>query len=251
MPKFLKKITDKIRLLFCKEKESYYALYSILGFVPSSLEPYRKALTHSSSTHSSAKKMVASNERLEFLGDAVLSSVVSDYLYFRFRHEREGFLTKSRSNIVCRNSLNRLSVELGLDKLLRTDGVELKYKNDIYGNAFEAFVGAIYIDKGYDACRTFLLERVIPIAGDIEQLAKFDNNYKSRLVEWGQKQHKEIIFNLVSEEMRKKGPFFVSEVLVDGEHCGSGSGYSKRMSQQQAAKEALEKINACTESFRY
>lgn len=244
MHKVLNKIFVKIRLLFCKEKESYYALYSILGFLPNDIKPYRRALTHSSSTHNSAKRTSASNERLEFLGDAIISSVVSDYLYFRFRKEREGFLSKSRSNIVCRDSLNMLAVELKLDKLLQTDGVEFKYKNNLYGNAFEAFIGAIYIDKGYNACRTFLLERALPKLGNLEELVKSDNNYKSRLIEWGQKNHKEITFNLINEEARPKGRFFVSNVCIDGVCHGTGEGYSKRLSQQQAAREALEKLSS-------
>ncbi|MBR5476542.1 MAG: ribonuclease III [Bacteroidaceae bacterium] len=243
MHKVLNKIFVKIRLLFCKERESYYALYSILGFLPNDLKHYRRALTHSSSTHSSAKKVSASNERLEFLGDAVISSVVSDYLYFRFRKEREGFLSRSRSNIVCRDSLNMLAVELKLDKLLQTDGVEFKYKNNLYGNAFEAFIGAIYIDKGYNACRTFLLEKALPKLNNLEELATSDTNYKSRIIEWAQKNHKEIVFNLISEKALPNGHFFVSEVCIDGECCGKGEGYSKRLSQQQAAKEAIEKLS--------
>lgn len=236
--KVLKKIIDKIRLLSRKDRESYLLLYSILGFVPGSLKPYKMAMTHSSST--SGK--LGCNERLEFLGDAVLSSVTADFLYSRFRREREGFLSKSRSNLVCRERLNELAVEIGLDRLVHEYGAVNQHNNYIYGNALEAFIGAIYIDKGYKHCRTFLLERVFSRLDNIESVVRSDKNYKSRLIEWSQKQHREVSFVVLSEEQRADGAFFVSEVLVDGEPYGRGEGFSKRESQQNAARIAIERI---------
>lgn len=234
----LKKIIDKIRLLSCKNRESYLMLYSILGFVPGSLKPYKMAMTHSSSN---AGKL-GCNERLEFLGDAVLSSVTADFLYSRFRREREGFLSKSRSNLVCRERLNELAVEIGIDRLVQAYGAVNTHNNYIYGNALEAFVGAIYIDKGYKYCRTFLLERVFSRLENIESVVRVDNNYKSRLIEWSQKLRRKVVFELVSEEQRVDGAFFVSDVFIDGEPYGRGEGFSKRESQQNAARVALEKI---------
>lgn len=236
--RFLRKIIDKIRLLSHKDRESYLLLYSILGFVPGSLKPYKMAMTHSSSNVGK----LGCNERLEFLGDAVLSSVTADFLYSRFKREREGFLSKSRSNLVCRETLNKLAVEIGLDRLVQAYGATGKHNNYIYGNALEAFIGAIYIDKGYKHCRTFLLERVFSRLENIETAVRADNNYKSRLIEWSQKQHRKVVFELVREEQRADGTFFVSEVFVDGEPYGRGEGFSKRESQQRAACEAIEKI---------
>lgn len=214
-------------------------LYSILGYVPRDIKIYEMAMTHSSL---SGNQKLSCNERLEFLGDAVLSSVTADYLYSRFSREREGFLTKSRSNLVCRERLNELALQIGLDKYVNACGVAHQHNNYIYGNALEALVGAIYIDKGYIQCRRFLLDRVFSRLADIESVVKSDKNYKSRLIEWGQKKHIEVEFRLISEEMRKDGVYFVSEVLVDGSVYGVGDGFSKRESQQKAARQALAKL---------
>lgn len=217
-------------------------LYSILGFVPSDIALYKLAMTHSSSA--SGTRKLGSNERLEFLGDAVLSSVTADFLYSKFRKEREGFLTKSRSNLVCRERLNELAVEIGIDRFVESCGVHQQHNNYVYGNALEALVGAIYIDKGYKQCRRFLLDRVFSRLNDIEQVVKSDKNYKSRLIEWSQKNHKVVEFRVVHEEMRKEGAFFISEAVVDGEVHGVGEGFSKRESQQKAARQAISKL--CT-----
>ncbi len=240
--RFFRKIFDKIRLLSRKDRESYLLLYSILGFVPRDISLYRLAMTHSSSA--SGTRKLGCNERLEFLGDAVLSSVTADFLYSSFRKEREGFLTKSRSNLVCRERLNELALEIGLDRFVESCGAGVQHNSCIYGNALEALIGAIYIDKGYKQCRRFLLDRVFSRLSDIEQVAKSDKNYKSRLIEWAQKHHREVSFCVVHEEMRKDGAFFVSEALIDGEAYGRGDGFSKRESQQKAAREALSRIEA-------
>lgn len=239
--RLFKKVIDKIRLLSRKDRESYLVLYSILGFVPNSLKPYRMAMTHSSQLSGAGRKLVC-NERLEFLGDAVLSSVTADLLYSKFRKEREGFLSKSRSNLVCRARLNELALEIGLDRFVHTCGAEYHHNNYIYGNALEALVGAIYIDKGYKQCRTFLLERVFSKL-EIEAVVRNDENYKSRIIEWAQKRHRVPSFKIVLEEQRKEGVFFISEVLIDGKPYGRGEGFSKRESQQKASENALKKLD--------
>ena len=217
-------------------------LYSILGYVPNDITLYRMAMTHSSASSSGSKKL-GCNERLEFLGDAVLSSVISDYLYSNFKKEREGFLSKSRSNLVCRETLNELALGIGLDRFLTACGLPALHNNYVYGNALEALIGAIYIDKGYKQCRRFLLDRVFSRHLDIESVVVADKNYKSRLIEWTQKTHKTIEFKLVGEELRKEGAYFVSEVYIDGQYCGVGDGFSKRESQQKASRQAIEKLN--------
>ena len=215
-------------------------LYSILGYVPRDIKIYEMAMTHSSL---SGNQKLSCNERLEFLGDAVLSSVTADYLYSKFSREREGFLTRSRSNLVCRERLNELALQIGLDKYVNACGVAHQHNNYIYGNALEALVGAIYIDKGYKQCRRFLLDRVFSRLADIESVVKSDKNYKSRLLEWGQKKHIELLLKTpIKLQMRKDGVYFVSEVLVDGKVCGVGDGFSKRESQQKAARQALPKL---------
>ncbi len=199
------------------------------------------AMTHSSASLSGSKKL-GCNERLEFLGDAVLSSVISDYLYSNFKKEREGFLSKSRSNLVCRETLNELALGIGLDRFLTACGLPAQHNNYVYGNALEALIGAIYIDRGYKQCRRFLLDRVFSRHLDIESVVVADKNYKSRLIEWTQKTHKAIEFKLVGEELRKEGAYFVSEVYVNGEYCGTGDGFSKRESQQKASRQAIAKL---------
>ena len=216
-------------------------LYSILGYVPNDIQLYRMAMTHSSASSSGSKKL-GCNERLEFLGDAVLSSVISDYLYSNFVKEREGFLSKSRSNLVCRETLNELALEVGIDRFLEACGLPHQHNHYVFGNALEALIGAIYIDKGYKQCRRFLLDRVFSRHLNLETLVRTDKNHKSRLIEWTQKTHKSIEFKLVSEELRKEGAFFVSEVYIDGVLYGVGDGFSKRESQQKAARQALSKL---------
>lgn len=238
--RIFKKVIDRIRLLSRKDRESYLLLYSILGYVPNNINLYRMAMTHSSSSNSSRKQ--ACNERLEFLGDAVLSSIISDYLYTNFRKEREGFLSKSRSNLVCRERLNELALEIGIDRFVTACGLPHQHNNYIYGNALEALIGAIYIDKGYKQCRRFLLDRVFSRLADMEAVVKSDKNYKSRLIEWSQKQHKSVEFRIVKEEMRKDGAYFVCEAYVEGELHGTGDGFSKRESQQKAARMAIDKL---------
>ena len=241
----LTKLHNELRLLFRKDKESYRILYNILGFLPDSLEPYRIALTHSSLTTSANKKRAMCNERLEFLGDAIIDAVVSDLLYTRFKKEREGFLTKSRSNLVCRETLNKVAIQLGLDKLVQSHNVGRQHNNYVYGNAFEAFVGAVYIDKGYDACKKFLLQRVFDHIVNVSTAATSDVNHKSRLIELSQKKHFPVEYRLVEEKNNSHGQYFVSEVYVCGRLFGNGDGFSKRESQQKASKAALEKLAGC------
>lgn len=200
------------------------------------------ALTHSSCA--TGRRKLSCNERLEFLGDAVLGSVAADYLYRRFGKEREGFLSKSRSRLVCRESLNDIAVKIGLDKIVEVNELGHQHNSYIFGNAFEALVGAIYIDRGYEYCQGFLFNRVFDALPDIESTIVSDNNYKSRLIEWAQKEHCQVSFVLCSEEQRPDGPYFISEVLIDGEVFGHGEGFSKRESQQHAAQEALRRINS-------
>lgn len=236
-----KKLYNEISLLFRKDKETYRILYGVLGFLPQNISLYRLALTHSSHT---AKKKNMCNERLEYLGDAIIDAVVSELLYSKYKKEREGFLTKSRSNLVRRETLNEVALHLGLDRLLVAHNTGRQHNNYVYGNAFEAFVGAIYLDKGYDACKQFLLERVYGKVVNIEETVASDDNFKSRLIELSQKKHIPVEFRLVNEENNANGQFFESEVYVCGQLYGKGNGFSKRQSQQAAAKKALQLLNS-------
>ena len=150
---------DKIRLLFRKDRESYFCFYRILGFFPRDIKVYQQALLHKSISMRSEKGRPINNERLEFLGDAILDAIVGDIVYRHFEGRREGFLTNTRSKIVQRETLNKLAVEIGLDKLVKYSTRSSSHNSYMYGNAFEAFIGAIYLDQGYDRCKQFMEEK--------------------------------------------------------------------------------------------
>lgn len=234
---------NKIRLFFHKDKESYFCFYRILGFYPRNIGIYEQALLHKSSSVKSGKGRLLNNERLEFLGDAILDAVVADIVYSRFEGKKEGFLTNTRSKIVQRETLNKLAVEIGLDKLIKYSTRTSSHNSYVCGNAFEALIGAIYLDKGYDTCKRFVEEKIINRFINLDKIANKEVNFKSKLIEWGQKHKVTISFELIEENFDKEGnPVFRTQVLVNGLMGGSGEGYSKKESQQNAAKRALNKL---------
>ena len=226
-------ITDKIRLLFRKDKEPYLCFYKMLGFYPRNIEIYQQALLHKSSSIKAGKGRLLNNERLEFLGDAILDAIVADIVYKKFEGKREGFLTNTRSKIVQRETLNRVAVEIGLDKLI-------KY---MCGNAFEALIGAIYLDRGYRACKKFMEERIINQYLNLEKISRKEVNFKSKLIEWSQKNKFCVEFNLIEQSLDSdQNPIFETQITVENIPAGTGKGYSKKESQQEAAHATLTKI---------
>ncbi len=238
----------RIKFLFRKDKELYRSIYRILGFYPKHIHPYKVALLHKSMGVKEEGKRI-NNERLEFLGDAVLSAVVGDIVFRHFPKKPEGFLTNTRSNIVKRQSLNKIAQETGLDKLIVSNFKQHTHNNYIYGNAFEALVGAIYLDRGYGHCMRFVEKRIINQLVNIDKAAYGEVNYKSKIIEWGQKNHVGIDFLVEENKDEKNNPIFLCKVMILGVACGKGKGYSKKESQQFAAKESLGKINS-DEKFR-
>lgn len=236
-------LLDRIKFFCRKDKELYSALYRILGFYPHNIEVYRTALSHSSLARRDAKGTATHNERLEFLGDAILEAAVSDIVYHKFQNKREGFLTSTRSKIVSRETLNRLAAELGVDKLIKATVRPTTHHNNLGGNAFEALVGAIYLDRGYKFCKWFLEHRVLGKILDIEGVAQKEVNFKSKLLEWSQKNRIKAEFTLNNtEKPGSNSPIFYSTVVLEGILAGEGKGYSKKESQQLAAKDALTKM---------
>lgn len=234
---------DKIRLLFHKDKESYFRFYKILGFYPHNIQLYEQALLHKSSAVRSDEGRLLNNERLEFLGDAILDAIVADIVYKHFNGKREGFLTNTRSKIVQRETLNKLAVEIGLDKLIKYSSRSSSHNSYMYGNAFEAFIGAIYLDRGYKYCKLFLEEKIIAPFIDLDKLSRKEVNFKSKLIEWSQKNKMEVSFELIEQFLDKESnPVFQTEVRIESIPAGTGSGYSKKESQQNAAQMALKKI---------
>lgn len=234
---------DKIRLLFHKDRESYLCFYKILGFFPRNIQLYQQALLHKSTSLRSEKGRPINNERLEFLGDAILDAIVGDIVYQRFEGKREGFLTNTRSKIVQRETLNKLAVEIGLDKLIKYSTRSSSHNSYMYGNAFEAFIGAIYLDQGYDRCKQFMEQRIINQYIDLEKTSRKEVNFKSKLIEWSQKNKTEVSFELIEQFFdQDSNPIFQTEVRIEGIPAGTGIGYSKKESQQNAAQMAIKKV---------
>ena len=180
-------IIDSIKLPFRKEKELFSALYDILGFYPHHIELYKQALLHKSVGRKNEKGRPQNNERLEFLGDAILDAVVGDIVFRHFEGKREGFLTNARSKLVSRATLGKLAQEMGVDQLIKYAGHSTSHNSYMNGNAFEALVGAIYLDRGYDACMRFMEKRILAQVINIDKVAYKEVNFKSKLLEWSQK----------------------------------------------------------------
>lgn len=234
---------DKIRLLFRKDKESYFCFYKILGFYPRNIQLYQQALLHKSTSIRSEKGRPLNNERLEFLGDAILDAIVGDIVYKHFEGRREGFLTNTRSKIVQRETLNKLAVEIGLDKLVKYSTRSSSHNSYMYGNAFEAFIGAIYLDQGYECCKRFMEEKIFNNYIDLDKMSRKEVNFKSKLIEWSQKSKVEVSFELIEQFLDEDyNPMFHTEIRIEGISAGKGTGYSKKESQQNAAQAALKKI---------
>ena len=236
-------LIDRVRLLFRKDKESYLCFYRMLGFYPRNIRIYEQALLHKSSSVKSDKGRLLNNERLEFLGDAILDAVVGDIVYQKFEGKREGFLTNTRSKIVSRESLNHVAEQIGLVKLIKFNTRQSAHNSYMGGNAFEALVGAIYLDRGYDYCKYFMEHRIIGQILNLEKLSRKEVNFKSKLIEWTQKNKVVIAFELVSQTLDEfNSPVFETEILIEGIPACKGKGYSKKESQQIAAHETLNKI---------
>ena len=239
----LNNIIDRIRLPFRKEKELYSSLYDIIGFYPHDISYYKLALMHKSVMRRNAKGKPVNNERLEFLGDAILDAIVGDIVYQHFPGKREGFLTNTRSKLVQRDTLNKLAQEMGINQLILSSGHTLSHNSYMGGNAFEALVGAIYLDQGYNACMRFMNKRILAQMINIDKVAYKEVNFKSKLIEWSQKNKVRLSYEQVLQEKDKNGnPIFEFKVVLEGVEGCAGRGFSKKESQQLASKLTLDKL---------
>lgn len=243
---FLSNIIPFIKLLFSKDRELYAFIRSTTGFLPHDIFLYKLAFVHRSMPVKSPDgHHWANNERLEYLGDGILDAVVADYLYRHYPNQHEGFLTATRAKIVQRESLNRIGGLMHLDQRVRAAAHSQSHNSYINGNAVEALVGAVYLDRGYDVAQKFIVERIIKQHINLGKLVKTEQNFKSRLIEWTQKYHVTIEFELIDTYAdSENNPIFKTAVIIGGIFAGDAVGYSKKESHQGASKLALKRIKS-------
>lgn len=236
-------ISTIYKLYFSPQRKYISLMRNLLGFVPGNIKLYRMAFRHRSVAIILKNGTKNSNERLEFLGDAVLGAVIADELFKRYPYKTEGFLTEMRSKIVSRVNLNQLAKKLGLDELIEYDNRIVNFptkQSSLLGDAFEALIGAIYLDKGYEFTHNFLLMRIIKPHIDILTLENTETNFKSKLIEWCQRQGKDILFEIVPNGEGESMKLFTVNALVDGETKGVGRDYNKKNAEKLAAEKACE-----------
>ena len=224
-----------------QDKALYDYIHNIFGFYPRHIALYRVAFTHKSVKTENVGGYHVSNERMEYLGDSVLSTAVADYLFHTYPTQAEGFLTEMRSRIVSRSSLNRLSEKLGFGDYIRHSSDTCQARS-MGGNAFEALMGAIYLDRGYDFAKQIIIERIIKIHIDIEQLQSTDINFKSKLLEWSQKHKKNTTFKLVEEIGEGHRKQFHIQIVINDKSYGDAIDRSIRGAEQLAAEKTCKML---------
>ncbi|MBL7138507.1 MAG: ribonuclease III [Bacteroidales bacterium] len=219
------------------------SIKNILGFKPGNIVLYKLAFLHKSAGQETVRGIKVNNERLEFLGDAILDAIAADFLFKTYPTRDEGFLTEMRSKIVSRTQLNKLAQKLGLDYMIQLDGANGVYRS-YRGDAFEALIGAIYLDKGYNFTRKILLERIIKHYFDLEELVNQELNFKSKIIEWAQKERKNLQFNVVDEVGTGYKKQYIVEVIVDDTPLARSQHYSIKGAEQLASEKAWSKISS-------
>jgi len=223
------------------KKSFRFQLKRILGFVPGNVRLYELAFIHKSASIADEKGNPLNYERLEYLGDAILGAVTAEFLYRKYPDQKEGFLTKMRSKMVNGDHLSLMASQLGLDQLMESRLNNEQANRHVMGDTFEALIGSIYLDKGYARTRKFILKRVIRKYIDLQDMVSVETNYKSQLIEWAQKNKKEVTFYTDLEPYDPTR--FISFVSIGDTLFGSGTGGSKKEAEQSAALETLQEIN--------
>jgi ribonuclease-3 len=209
-------------------------LFKIIGFYPKDISLYQEALTHKS-----VRGRIVHNERLEFLGDAIFGLVVADFVFREFPDENEGFLTQTRSKIVSRKTLNTIALKINLNTVLNH---QVSSNRSIFGNALEALIGAVYLDKGYQFTSNYIEEKLIRPHLDIHQLVKEVSSHKGKLLEWGQAQKKQVVFKLVSSRGKDHEKFYEVIVMIGQKKYADAVGTSIKRAEELAAKQALKEL---------
>lgn len=235
----MRRFTSRILHLFSPNKELVSQLEHLLGFMPNHLPYYQLALMH----RSKLEEIAQNNERLEFLGDAILGSVIADYLFKKYPYQSEGYLTEMRSKIVRRETLNNLALRMGLQKIVQYNQNDKGLsRSHIFGNALEALIGAVYLDQGFHRARSFILKQILKPYIDIDTLESRDTNFKNKLLSWAQKNNHELTFDTLSEENEGTRKIFTIGILLNGEVVANGTGYNKKEAGQVAAQNAIDKL---------
>ncbi len=218
------------------------AIQNIADLTPSNLALYQLATMHSSIAKENPNGLKESNERLEYLGDAILGAAVADYLFKKFPFKPEGFLTEIRSRIVNREALNLLAKKIGVASIVQFDNKNSHLQQVILGNTLEAIVGAVYLDKGYLRTKKFVIDKLITPNYDLDELVNSNTNYKSKIIEWAQREGKEVRFEIINVKKARNHKEFTAQVMVDNEAMGTGYGNSKKKAEQDAAFKTCEKL---------
>jgi ribonuclease-3 len=223
-----------------EDKEFARRLRQLIGFTPSNLGIFKLAFSHKS-TSSEKAYAIQNNERLEYLGDAVLGTIVAEYLFKKYPNGNEGFLTKMRSKIVKRKSLNKIGDKMGLDMLL-SEYNPTRLSRSMLGNAVEALVGAVYLEKGYVGTQRFVINKILRNYVDVHELESYDDNYKSQLLEWCQKNGQSVSYKLLARYKFEKRDRFKVAVMVNGKKVATADDFNKKSAEQSASEKAMASL---------
>lgn len=226
-------------LTFSSDRKLYRALRNLLGFNPHNISLYRLAFSHRSLGRENEAGIALSNERLEYLGDAILGAVVAELLFKKFPYRDEGFLTEMRAKIVSRDHLKQVAIKIGIPEHLQKDATPGTYRS-MYGDAFEALIGAIYLDRGYAVAQRFLQDRIIRNHVDLHAIESTENNFKSRIINWGQKEKHPVVFETIEEDAKSK--LIKVRLLIDGKEAAVASDFVKKKAEQIAAEMACKEL---------
>lgn len=225
-----------------EERKLIAAIEAITGFTPSNLSLYKLAILHTSRAKET-NGFRESNERLEYLGDAILGAAVADYLFKKYPFKDEGFLTEIRSRIVNRDSLNVLARKIGINQIVQFDHKNAQLQRVVLGNTLEAIVGAVYLDKGYLRCKKFVIDKLVQPHFNLEVVVQTNLNYKSKIIEWTQRQGKPVRFELMEIKKERNQKEFAIQVFISDEPLGIGYGFTKKRAEQDAAMKTCQQLN--------
>jgi len=228
------------RLLFSPDKNLYRSLRNLIGFYPHNISVYKLAFSHRSEATESINDIQLTNERLEYLGDAILGAIIADMLFRRYPFRDEGFLTEMRSRLVSRAHLKTVALKIGIDKFMLNKSTPGTFRS-MYGDAFEALIGAIYIDRGYKKTQHFIVDRIIRFHTDLNEIEAMDHNFKSKLINWCQKEKKQFTFETIDEENEDK--LIRVKLIVEDNEVATGVDFVKKKAEQIAAEKACLVLN--------